>query len=138
VSFLLDTNVISDLRRARHADVRLLDWFAAQSPDELYLSVITIGEIRQGAEELRRRDVAQADRLTRWLDELVRFYDDRLLPLTATVADEWGRLRAIRSVPVIDAFLAATCRIHGLTLVTRNIRDFAGLRVSVLDPRLSL
>lgn len=134
MTFLLDTNVISDLRRAGPRGARLRRWFGDQRPEALFLSVLTIGEIRQGIEQLRRRDRPQADRLGLWLDELGRHYADRLLPVDQAVAEEWGRLRARRSVPVIDALMAATARVHGLTLVTRNEKDVAGLDVPTLDP----
>ena len=131
MSFLLDTNVVSDLRRR---DGRLRQWFEHQTPESLYLSIVTIGEIRQGIEQLRRRDAAQAQGLSRWLDELGRAYADRVLSIDYAVANEWGHLRARRTVPVIDAFLAATARVHDLTLVTRNVRDFAGLDVATFYP----
>jgi len=132
--YLLDTNVVSDLRRPASRNVGLRAWFDAQSPEGLYLSVVTQGEIRQGIEQVRRRDRPQADRLSRWLDDLGRFYADRLLPIDHAVADEWGRLRAIRSVPVVDGLIAATARVHGLTLITRNEKDVAGLGVKTLNP----
>ena len=134
MSFLLDTNIVSDLRRPRRSRAGLGAWFSDQPPDALYLSVITLGEIRQGIEQLRRRDVRQAQVLGRWLDDLVRLYGDRLLPIDGLVADEWGRLRAVRTLPVVDTLLAATARVHDLTLVTRNDRDFAGLGVTILNP----
>ena len=134
MTYLLDTNVVSDLRRAVPRQARLRAWFDAQAPDALGLSVVTIGEIRQGIEHVRRRDPAQAHVLSRWLDDLGRFYADRLLPVDQEVANEWGRLRALRSVPVIDALIAATARVHGLMLVTRNAKDVAGLGVDTLDP----
>lgn len=134
MSFLLDTNVISDLRRAGARSGRLRAWFEAQPAETLFLSVVTLGEVRQGIEQVRRRDRAQADRLGRWLDDLGRHYADRVLPVDRAVADEWGRLRAIRSVPVMDALIAATARVHGLTLVTRNTKDVAGLGVPLLNP----
>ena len=95
---------------------------------------MTIGEIRQGIEQLQRKDARQAQILNGWLRDLTRFYSDRLLAIDTAVADEWGRLRAIRSVPVVDAFLAATARVHGLTLVTRNEPDFTGLGVATVNP----
>src|SRR5260221_239267 len=110
----------------------IITWFDAQAPEALFLSVVTIGEIRQGIEQLRHRDTRQAQILNGWLLDLTRLYSDRVLAIDAAVADEWGRLRAIRSVPVVDAFVAATARVHGLTLVTRNERDFAGLRVTTV------
>ena len=134
MTFLLDTNVVSDLRRATPRHARLRAWFDGQAPDALGLSVVTIGEIRQGIEQVRRRDPTQAHVLGRWLDDLGRFYADRLVPVDQDVANEWGRLRALRSVPVVDALIAATARVHGLTLVTRNVKDVAGLGVVTLDP----
>lgn len=134
MSFLLDTNVVSDLRRQTRSNAGLRAWFADQAPDTLYLSVITLGEIRQGVEQLRRRDARQAQILSRWLDDMARLYRDRLLPIDGVVADEWGRLRGIRTLPVIDTLMAATARIHALTLVTRNEKDFTGLDVEILNP----
>jgi predicted nucleic acid-binding protein len=132
--YLLDTNVLSDLRRTGRRTRGLRRWFDAQVPESLFISVITLGEIRQGIEQVRRRDPPQADHLGRWLDDLGRLYADRLLAVDAAVAEEWGRLRAIRSVPVIDALIAATARVHRMTLVTRNGKDVAGLGVTTLDP----
>ena len=134
MSFLLDTNILSDLRRPTLAHAPLLAWFTEQVPDALYLSVITLGEIRQGLEQLRRRDLRRFQILGRWLDDLTRLYGDRLLPIDGPVADEWGRLRAIRTLPVVDALLAATARVHDLTLVTRNEKDFDNLGVTILNP----
>jgi predicted nucleic acid-binding protein len=134
VSFLLDTNVVSELRRGDRANDGLVEWFDAQAPHELFLSVVTLGEVRQGIEQLRARDGRQAHALDRWLGGLVQFYEERLLYVDGAVAVQWGRLLAARRAPVVDALLAATARVHRLTLVTRNVRDFAGLNVRVLNP----
>jgi len=133
VNYLLDTNVVSELRRPK-AHAGLIEWFDDQPAQALFLSIVTVGEIRQGIEQLRSRDAKQANLLNRWLGGLAQFYEDRLLFVDGSVADEWGRLRARRSVPVMDALIAATARVHGLTLVTRNVRDFANLGVSLLNP----
>ena len=133
MSFLLDTHIISELRRPK-AHPSLLAWVDTQPSAALFLSVVTAGQIRQGLEQLRQRDARQAGRLDRWLNGLTQFYADRLLFVDGTVADEWGRMRARRSVPVMDALIAATARVHNLTLVTRNVRDFADLGVNVLNP----
>ncbi len=134
MKYLLDTNVLSDLRRQDARSRRFRTWFEAQRPEDLYVSVVTLGEIRQGIEQLRRRDRLQADHLNRWLSGFSRHYAERVLPVDAATADEWGRLRAIRSVPVVDALIAATASARGLTLVTRNGKDVEGLGVPVIDP----
>jgi len=134
VSFLLDTNVVSELRRGDAANPSVTDWFDGRSPRKLFLSAVTVGEIRQGIEQLRARDARQSGSLDRWLKGLVEFYEDRVLYVDGDVAEEWGRLRARRGAPVIDTLLAATARVHELTLVTRNTRDFRSLDVSVLNP----
>lgn len=133
MSFLLDTNVLSDLRKAQPHRA-LARWFADQDADHLFLSVVTVGEIRQGVEQLRHRDAPRSTALDQWLTDLVRAYGDHVLAVDQTVADRWGRFRAIRSLPVMDALIAATAHVHGLTVVTRNDRDFAGLPVKVLNP----
>ena len=137
MTFLLDTNVVSELRKGPRAHPGVLDWFDQRSPQELCVSVITVGEIRAGIEQLRSRDHRQASALDRWLSGLVQFYEDRLLYVDGDVAEEWGRLRARRSAPVVDALLAATARVHHLTLVTRNVRDFTSLDVRLLNPFLT-
>ena len=134
MSFLLDTNIVSELRRGSTANPGVVEWFDDRSPSELYLSVVTIGEIRQGIEQLRTRDARQSVVLDRWLTALVQFYEDRLLNVDGDVAEEWGRLRARHNAPVVDTLLAATARTHELTLVTRNTRDFRGLEVEVFNP----
>jgi predicted nucleic acid-binding protein len=96
--------------------------------------VLTVGEIRQGIEQLRSKDRPQAARLDRWVTGLVQFYEDRLIYIDGEIAEEWGRLRAAKPVPVVDALIAATARAHDLTLVTRNVRDFSKLQVRVLNP----
>jgi predicted nucleic acid-binding protein len=132
--FLLDTNVVSELRKGERANPGVRAWFVALPAADAFLSVLTVGEIREGVERLRRRDPGAAQALEQWLTGLVRHYADRILPVDAPVADRWGRLRARRSLPVIDSLLAATARQHHLTITTRNERDFARLDVDVLNP----
>jgi predicted nucleic acid-binding protein len=134
VSFLLDTNIVSELRRGDAANASVLEWFDHQPASALFLSVITVGEIRQGIEQLRPKRSVDAAALDRWLDALIEFYEDRLLYVDGEVADEWGRLQARRPGHTIDGLLAATARVHKLTVVTRNVRDFSGLPVKVLNP----
>ena len=134
MSFLLDTNIVSELRKGAKTHAGLLAWFDEQPARSLFLSVVTVGEIRQGIEQARRTDPRWAGSLDRWVQGLTQYYEDRLLSIDGTVAEEWGRIRAGRTVPVVDALLAATARVHDLTIVTRNVRDFRGLAVRVLNP----
>jgi len=133
VTLLLDTNVIGEIRKRRpHPAVTA--WYATVSEDQLFLSVLVVGEIHQGVERLRRRDPRQAAVYETWLVRLRRDYGDRILPVTQDVALEWGRLNADRPLPVVDGLLAATARVHGMTLVTRNVADFARSAVKLLNP----
>ena len=132
--FLLDTNVISEVRKADRCNAGVTRWFAGVRDGDLFTSVVVTGEIRQGIERLRRRDSRQAGNLERWLEEVVMSYADRILPIDGRVADAWGRLGAVRPVPVIDGLLAATARVHDMTLVTRNAPDVKGLGVPALNP----
>jgi predicted nucleic acid-binding protein len=133
VTFLLDTNVVSEARRpAGHPGVRA--WVRSVPAADLFVSVLVVGEIRRGVEQLRRRDPRQAAVIEAWLLRLVAEYGDRVLPVTAAVAEEWGRLNVPDPLPVVDGLLAATARVHGLVLVTRNTPDFARTGVRLLNP----
>lgn len=134
MSFLIDTNIISEVRKGDRCDPAVAAWWAGVAEDDLWLSALVLGEIRKGVELARRRDPRKADALEAWLSDVVAGFGDRVLPVDATVAEEWGRMNAIRPVPVIDALLAATAKANGLTLVTRNEADVAGLGVEVLNP----
>ena len=134
MSYLLDTNVLSELRR-KLPDARVVHWFSQRPATTLYLSVLTLGEIRKGIEVLP--DPARRLTLLDWLEtRLPAFFAGRILPIDAAVADRWGRMvaQAGRPVPAIDSLLAATAEQHGLTLVTRNLRDVKGLAVQVINP----
>jgi predicted nucleic acid-binding protein len=133
VSYLLDTNVVSEIRK-KAPDPGVSAWFAAVEADELFLSVLVVGEIRQGIERLARRDPVQAEIFDRWLSQLVRAYGDRVVPVTARVAEAWGRLNVPEPVPVVDGLMAATALVHDWTLVTRNVGDVASTGVRFLDP----
>lgn len=132
--FLLDTNVISELRKGDKCDARVAAWYAGIPEADLFTSVIVAGELRKGVERLRRRDPRQAEALDRWLQEIERSYAHRVLPIDARVADVWGRISAIRPLPAADALLAATVRVHDMILVTRNSSDVEGLGAAVLNP----
>ena len=133
MSFLLDTNVVSEPRRPK-PDANVITWLRSQQPDQLFLSALTLGEIAQGAEIRRRRDAVAGQGLSAWLSSIRTGYADRILPITGDIAETWGRLGARRPLPVVDGLLAATVVVHGLTLVTRNLRDLHGLDIPLLDP----
>jgi predicted nucleic acid-binding protein len=133
VAYLLDTNVVSEARKPK-ADANVLSWLAAVPDDDLYISVLVIGEIRQGIERLRRRDPARAEVFDTWLSTVLRDYGDRIMPVTAEVAEEWGRLNVPDPLPVIDGLMAATAKLHGWTLVTRNVADLTATGVRLLNP----
>ena len=134
MTWLLDTNIVSELRKGELAHARLRAWFAEADEDALFTSVLVVGEIRRGIESLRRRDVPSALALEHWLAALTDSFADRILPVDRMVAEEWGRLNVPDPVPTVDGLLAATARVHDLTLVTRNTRDVARTGVPVLDP----
>jgi toxin FitB len=133
LTFLLDTNVISEVRRP-NGDVRVKEWLASVHGDDLYVSVLLVGEIKQGIERLRPRDPIQATSFEVWLGRLRSEFADRILVISEPIAEEWGRLNALATLPVIDGLLAATAIVHRLTLVTRNTRDVARTGVSLLNP----
>jgi len=132
LSFLLDTNAISEIRRGR--DQRVRAWVGQVADADLHLSVLTLGEIRKGIELLRGRDHAQAKVFDTWLSELRARFADRIVPIDDRVAEEWGRLNAAGSRNTVDSLIAATARIHGHTVVTRNTGDFDGCHVPLLNP----
>jgi predicted nucleic acid-binding protein len=109
-------------------------WFDAVAAPELFLSVLVIGEIQHGVERLRARDPRRAAAHDAWLGLLRTDFGDRVLPITEMIAAEWGRLNARRTLPVVDGLMAATARVHGLTVVSRNAADFRRAAVPVFDP----
>lgn len=134
--FLLDTNVSSELRKVERANAGLAAWYAARDRRELFLSAVSLAEIRRGIALLAKRDPDQAAILRRWVERVQRDFGrtGRLLPIRAAEAEAWGELQAIRPLPILDGFLAATAKVHDLVLVTRNVSDFAGLPISTLNP----
>lgn len=134
MSFLLDTNIISEIRKADRADPRVSAWYASVADDELYLSVLVLGEIRQGIERARSRDPDKAAALERWTDQVQEAFGPRLLAITLPVADEWGRMNSARPLPTVDSLMAATAKVHGLTLVTRNVADISGSGADCMNP----
>jgi predicted nucleic acid-binding protein len=134
LSYLLDTNVISELRKGERADSSVLSWFADLDEEQIYLSALTLGEIRRGIESVRRRDPDSAIALDGWLLRLSEAYAERILPVNRAIAEEWGRMSAPDPLPVIDGLLAATAKVAGLTLATRNVSDIEATGVEVLNP----
>jgi predicted nucleic acid-binding protein len=134
VRVLIDANVVSELRKRERCNPGVAAWFARVSTDEVFFSVLTVGEIRKGVENIRRRDNTAAEVLEAWLDDLVTTYTDRLLSIDRSIAERWGHLNAPDPVPVIDGLLAATAIVHGLTLVTRNLKDIERTGVRCMNP----
>lgn len=134
MSYLIDTNVLSELRR-KAPDARVVHWFSQRPAGTLYLSVLTLGELRKGIEAMP--DPPRRLVLLDWLEtELPAFFSGRILPIDAALADRWGRMvaHAGRPLPAIDSLLAATALQHEMILVTRNLRDVQGLGVQALSP----
>ena len=134
MSYLLDTNVLSELRR-KNPDPGVVEWFTNRPASTLFLSVLTLGELRKGIEEIL--DPIRSAALTDWLEtDVSSFFTGRILAIDAELADTWGRLTANHpsSLPAIDSLLAATAAKHGLSIVTRNARDFEGLGIKVINP----
>jgi predicted nucleic acid-binding protein len=135
MSFVLDTNIISELRKGRgvcNAYVRR--WYDATPAEDLYLSVVVLGEMRRGVEMQRRRDPETARVFERWLNEVRVLFRERTLEVNREIADLWGRLAAATELSVIDGFIAATAAHHGYTVVTRNERDFQRSGVDYINP----
>ncbi len=136
MSYLIDTNIISEVRKGERCDPHVAAWYSSVADADLFLSTLVLGEIRRGIELARARDPAKAASLERWKQQVETLFAGRVLGIDNAVADQWGRMSAIRPIPVIDGLLAATAITHGLTLVTRNDRDIAGLGAAVLNPFL--
>ena len=132
--YLIDTNVISELRR-REPEPRVVQWFEQRPSQQLFLSVLTLGEIRRGVERLAESERQQD--LRRWLEQdLPAFFSGRVLPIDEAIAHRWGRLLAEmgRPLPAIDSLLAATALEHNLVLITRNLKDVVDLPLTVVNP----
>lgn len=133
MSFLLDTNVLSELRK-KDRNEHVIAWLEGVDAGELYLSVLVVGEARYGIELRRRRDPRHAAALERWYAKVFADHAERILDVDRRIADVWGHLRAPRPLPAIDSLLAATAIVHDLTLVTRNVGQLEGVEVALLNP----
>jgi predicted nucleic acid-binding protein len=134
LSYLVDTNVVSELRKGARAHATVSTWFAGIDSSELFLSVLIVGELRQGTERIRRRDPAAAAHLDRWLRGLVESYAERILPIDGRVTEVWGRLNVPDPLPAVDGLLAATAIVNDLTFVTRNARQVLRTGARLHDP----
>ena len=133
LQYLLDTNILSETRKKQASD-RVMSFLSAAEPSALFISVLSLGELRKGVALKIRSDADAAKRLGAWVDGLEYSFGERILGIDAAIARQWGELSAQRSRPVVDTLLAATALVHKLTLVTRNISDVHDLGVKLLDP----
>jgi hypothetical protein len=133
LQYLLDTNILSETRK-RQANERVMSFLSSAEPSALFISVLSLGELRKGVALKSRSDADAAKRLGAWVDGLEFSFGERILGVDAAIARQWGELSAERPRPVVDTLLAATALVHKLTLVTRNINDVHDLGVKLLDP----
>ena len=138
MKFLLDTNVISEIRKRDRAHPNVADWVARTPVKDIGTSVVVLAKIRRGIELRRRHDAEQAASLDRWFAQMRTRLGDRVLPIDEPIAEAWARLSVPDPLPIIDGLLAATAKVHGLTLVTRNTADVMRTGATVLDPFKSL
>lgn len=134
MAFLLDTNVLSELRKGAKANPKVRQWAASVVQSRHFISALSLGEIRKGIELLRKKSPSQCPVFEQWLGSLEVDYDRDILPVTVEIADCWGRLTARQTLPVTDGLLAATALVHDLTVVTRNMGDFARTGAKLLNP----
>jgi len=132
--YLLDTNIVSEIRKRERCHPNVRRWFAALEDDAIFLSVLVVGEIRHGIELIRRRDEVAGRSLDRWLKALERRFEERILPVTIEICERWGRIGIDQPLPPVDGLLAATALHHGLTLVTRNTAHAERSGAEVLNP----
>lgn len=132
--YLLDTNVVSALRKRSQGDDYLRLWFSSHQDDEFWLSVLVVGELLRGVELIARRDATAARVLREWLESLIEEFADRILPITIAISERWAVLSVPDPIAVIDGLLAATAIEHDLTLVTRNTADIARTGVTHVNP----
>lgn len=132
--YLLDTNVLSELRKGKHCHPAVIAWAKRTASSRHYISVLSLGEIRKGIQILRRRSPRQCPAFEKWLTQLQTDYAKDILPITDSVVDRWGRLMAEQTLPVIDGLIAATALTHHLTVATRNLADFKSSGAALVNP----
>ena len=131
--YLLDTDILSAIRRMQR-DPNLEKWLRSINPADVYLSVVTIGEVERGIIQQRRINRAFAEDLQRWLDTILQRHEQRILPLTVSIARRWGQLRGELGYSSADLMIAATALEHNLTVATRNTLHFESTHVSLINP----
>jgi len=134
LSYLLDTNVLSEIRKGRNCNPQVRRWWSGVEEIDVHVSVMVLGEVRRGIDQLRVRHPAKARELENWMQSVIRSLGARLLVVERKVADVWGTLSVRRTLPLVDGLLAATALAHDLTLVTRNTRDIEDCGVRYLNP----
>jgi toxin FitB len=134
MAFLLDTNILSELRKASRCARPVRNWYEAVPLEDIFLSVLVFGEIRRGIENIRRRDAASAGALEKWSRGLRQEHADRILPVNLEICERWGGLSVLYPIPAADGLLAATALHHDLTVATRNTRDFQRCGVDFINP----
>ena len=134
MNYLVDTNVLSELRKRQGADSQVVGWFRKRKAEELFLSVLTVGELRHGVERVRRRDAASAMTLEKWLHRTVREFQDRIIGVDRAVAERWGSLGIPDPIPAVDGLIAATALERDLAVVTRNTKHIAPTGARQFDP----
>lgn len=130
----MDTNVLSEARKGSRAALGVRNWLVSVDAEDLYVSVLALGEIRRGIEKLRPQAPDQAHVIERWLETLYQEFSDRVVPVSLAIADEWGRMSPPNPLPAIDGLMAATAKVMNLTMVTRNVRHYAGTDLRLLNP----
>jgi toxin FitB len=134
VRYLLDTSVISEVGKGTQSDANVAAWYDSILPENLCLSALVIGEIRAGVEKLRVRQAERAAAFERRLLLIVDLFADRIIGIDRRIAEQWGRLSAGRTRPAVDGLIAATALVHGMVVVTRNVRDFSDTGAEILNP----
>ena len=134
MKYLLDTNVLSEVRKGSNTHPAVRKWWSETDFLEIHVSVMVLGEIRQGVERLRGKNPQKAQEIERWLQSITNALGARLLVVNHKIADVWGRMGVKRTLPLVDSVLAATAVAHGLTLVTRNTKDIQDTGARYLNP----
>jgi hypothetical protein len=133
MKYLLDTNIVSELRK-KTPNTNVVQWFHGINHENLYISCLTIGELQFGAQKKLKSDIIQGQLLIKWIDDLVSIYNEQIIDIDISVSEEWGRLLNIDSSNAIDSLLAAQSIICNMTLVTRNIKHFKMFDIKLINP----